>query len=143
MLGESQETSRTVKPLTDLLVAHAELIDETSETMAHDLAKSLQRLRQELPESEKDEAIQATMSELISALQYQDIVRQQIGVLIQGLEAVASANVPLEDAPEEWFDHRLKEIEDGYVMQAQFLVHEKILGIPSKIASNQGDTFFD
>ena len=143
MLCENPVNSRTVKPITDLLVAHAELIDETSETMAADLAKSLQRLRQELPESEREEAIQDTMSELISALQYQDLVRQQIGVLIQGLESVACASVPSEDSPEEWFGHRLKEIEDGYVMQAQVLVHEKILGISKDTASSDDDIFFD
>lgn len=123
------DETRSLEPLTDLLKAHAALIVETSDSMALQLSKGLEDLTEAMADGNSSGRSRAErMSGLLSALQLQDVLRQQAVVLISGLDAVSKAHVPANEKPEDWYLERMKEIEAAYVMQAQYEVHAKLLG---------------
>ncbi len=124
------EEDSSLAPLTELLQAHAMLIIETSEKMAEALSHGLDKLTTTLMEEcgGATTAIDENVGSLLTAMQLQDVLRQQAVVLVSGLDAVAKAQVPSHEKPEEWYMARLKEIEAAYVMQAQFDIHSELLG---------------
>jgi len=134
MPDESGRFTGTLEPLTELLTAHASLISETSEHMAESLGNGIQDMCSTLAESQCEhvDRLRENIGGLLSALQMQDVLRQQVLVLIKGLESVAKAHVPDNERPEEWYLDCLKDIESAYVMQAQHDVHADFLGLPAK-----------
>jgi hypothetical protein len=147
MTTDAKDGSRTLSPLTELLKAHAQLIIETSEQMASEISDRLSEMSDAVATGDKAHvnALEDRIARLVSALQLQDVLRQQAVVLVNGLDAVSQAHVPEGESPEDWYMDRMKEIEAAYVMHEQHAVHAKLLGeeVPDEKPAAANDmTFF-
>lgn len=142
----NQAVDNTLEPLTELLVAHAALIRETSDEMAGSLFEALKAIQAgicDVLDGSNSKELQGKISAAISCLQLQDTLRQQVLVLEHGLGAVAKARVPETEAPAEWYQKAIEDIEAVYVMQAQHKLHAEVLGLPEQQSEqNAQDIFF-
>lgn len=147
MADQLDDMPHNIGDVTGLLSGHARLIGETSEKLALDLMAEFRALGEILSRHDEDtfdpSAFQERMDAIYAALQVQDFLRQQVEVLQAGLSAVSVARVPEGENPEAWLADRLKEIEETYVMQAQFDLHAEVVGdVSEATVSDQGAVFF-
>jgi ABC-type transporter Mla subunit MlaD len=144
MKDQQGDIDMSLEPLTRLLAAHAHLISETSETMVLDLANGVQDLLSMVAATEEalPEAAQGTATGLLSALQMQDILRQQIDVLKSGLDILAKGHVPEQQDPDHWRAAQLEELKKSYVMRSQYDLHADATGAPASAPPQNEDPVF-
>lgn len=135
-MNDMSEDFATLAPYFGLLMAHAELIRETSGTMAMGLSDGLEALRAAVhaPQEAAAAEVDVVLANLLACLQAEDILRQQVVVLETGLQLVADAIVPAGENPAEWLSARFDAIKQAYVMQQQHDVHARVLNLPAETA---------
>ena len=120
--------SGSIAPYVALLGAHIELISDTSEDTAMRLSEGLAALRQNLVDlagtpganGQVQDALDRA-SELQSLLQTQDILRQQVVAVRDGLAGLAE--LKSNDVSE-----LVEALKDHYVMPQQWEIHAQITG---------------
>lgn len=140
-MNDMSEDFATLAPFVRLLLAHAELIRETSGTMAMGLSDGLEALQDAMqaPDQATGADVDAVLANLLSCLQAEDILRQQVVILENGLRVVAEAMVPVGVEPQSWLRSRLDELKQTYVMQQQHDVHAKVLNLPVETPPAKAD----
>ena len=142
-MTDQPEAGRPLAPYVDLLGAHIDLISDTSEETALQLSDGLSRLRKNLIElSEMPGANGAGLqnavelsAELQALLQTQDILRQQVVAVRNGLSGLSE--VSIDDV-----SSLIDGLKDGYVMPEQWAVHARITGEAEEDTLPKGPTFF-
>jgi len=123
-----------IAPLIELLCAHAALVQNTSDHMALTLSDGISELEQLSASLTQDEQsqLQKPVSQMLVALQSQDILRQQVGVLMHGLKALTKAEPPTGTGQEgsDWISSQISGLRDAYVMREQYVLHATLTGTP-------------
>ena len=125
---KSAADAEVIEPFVALLGAHVDLISETSEETALQLSDGLSALRGLLlklkdgpsDSSLIDDALDRT-SDLQSLLQTQDILRQQVVAVREGIGGLSG----LKD--DDVMRH-IDNLKDGYVMPQQWDIHTRVTG---------------
>jgi len=132
--------------LTSLLESHAALVSEHTETAAMSMSQQLNDLRavlSDIPASEDDiKRASQLATEVQMVLQYQDRVRQQIDVLRAGIALLAEAHPPPHKGDDAWIESKLAELSGTYVMQEQWDLHNRHLGIEVEDNGEDDDMMF-
>ena len=132
--------------LTSLLQSHAALVSEHTETAAMSMSQQLNDLRaalSEIPASEEDVKRAAQLAtEVQMVLQYQDRVRQRLDVLRAGIALLAEAHPPPHAGDDAWVESKLAQLSENYVMQEQWDLHNRHLGIEVEDKETDDDMMF-
>jgi hypothetical protein len=147
MSARQDDVKSVIAPIAELLGAHATLARNTSDHMGlalSDTMSELQGLASGLPE-EAGEEFQRSLARMMVALQSQDILRQQLDVLIQGLKALGDAAPSSNAAPisSDWVAARVEGLREAYVMREQHVLHEALTGRAAPPESEPGPMLFD
>lgn len=121
-----------VEAFANLLTDHLTVIQKISEDAVLEMSKDLKRIKQELsniaakaPDAvDLDQQVEQ-LSELQAALQFQDVIRQQIDAVKVGLEILAKTHPPLQETDKRWIHSQLEVLERAYVTRDQWQVHRK------------------
>jgi hypothetical protein len=114
----------TFGQMAGLLTAHSELVSETSEAMALDIAAALEAVQAELKGTVMSPSVRKNFTRMLAALQNQDKLRQQMLVVTAGLEMVSEARLPEGVVPQDWYADRIADLQKRYVMREQVQVHD-------------------
>ena len=146
-MKETGGTQGDVGPIVELLCAHAALIQNTSDVMSSALTKGLFELQALSSEQDgkADAQIQKSLSRMMMAMQSQDILRQQVGVLMHGLKTLVEAVPPVnaEADADDWVASKLDDLRAAYVMREQYVLHEEMTGMPSPRETEADPILFD
>lgn len=144
----SDDTDVGIAPIIELLCAHAALVQNTSDHMAltlSDGASELEELSASLPRDAQLQ-FQKSVSRMLVALQSQDILRQQVGVLMHGLKALSTAEPPTGTGQRgsDWISSQISGLRDAYVMREQYVLHATLTGTPAPpLEVDMGPLLFD
>ena len=141
-MPEDMSDSRSIAPYVALLGAHIDLVSDTSEDTAMRLSKGLAALRQDLLDlagqlgtnGQVQDALDRA-SDLQGLLQTQDILRQQVVAVRDGLASLSGLET--DDVSD-----LIGALKDRYVMPQQWEIHAQITGERDEDTTGKGGSVF-